>query len=109
MASKKLSLYFSLALKQDLCAAIRLYAEAAYPPGGSECAQVAHETLLEAAHAIDEQFATSGRAEVSSRLRGQLNAALDYYADVAGVDGSDIATHISLLRSALKGGTVRED
>jgi hypothetical protein len=37
-----------------------------------------------------------------------LNAALDYYADVAGADDRDILLRIVLLKSALEGEPVSE-
>lgn len=109
MSSKTLTLDCPEQLKQDLCAAIRLYAQAAYPAGGSECAQVARETLMDTARSIDEQFAVSGRAEISRRLRAQLMAALDYYTEAAESEDPSISGGISLLRLALKGEAVSEN
>jgi len=53
MASRLLTLRCDVAIRDLLCRAIREYAHAAYPEGGSDCAQVARYTLLEAASAID--------------------------------------------------------
>ena len=38
---------------RELAGALRAYADAAYPPGGSECAQVARGTLLDTAAACE--------------------------------------------------------
>jgi hypothetical protein len=80
MASRTLTLRCDLAVKNLLCGAIRDYAHAAYPEGGSECAQVARYALLQAADAIDAAV-SSGHPEavVSRRLRAMLQAAVDYH------------------------------
>ncbi len=66
--------------------AIRRYAEAAYPPGGSECAQVAHEALNDSARAIAQahQRAPATEIEFPRRQRVMLKAALDWYLDRTG-------------------------
>ena len=59
-----------------LAAAIRTFAEAAYPPGASECAQVARESLLTTAETIDQ---SCDGAAVSSRQRSLLKQAVTWY------------------------------
>jgi hypothetical protein len=49
---KKIKLCCDVTVRDVLCTAIREYAHAAYPEGGSECAQVARYTLLELAAEI---------------------------------------------------------
>lgn len=57
--------------------AIAAFAQAAYPPGGSECAQVARETLLDTARAC---FAhRGGPLALRRRQLGQLRSAVDWY------------------------------
>jgi len=69
-------------LQTALCQALRDYAEAAYPPGGSECGQVARAALMDAAVALETGFAESGsQAEVSRRLRAHIKAAVTYYCE----------------------------
>ena len=103
MAAKTLSINCSEQHQQDLCTAIRLYAEAAYPPGGSECAQVARETLVDVARSIDEQFSETGYAEIRRRLRTQLKAAVEFYAEAAQLEGRDVSSVVSELQCMLKG------
>ena len=43
------------ATAQALSRALRAYANAAYPPGGSECGQVARSTLLDTASTCEQQ------------------------------------------------------
>jgi hypothetical protein len=71
------------ALQEILCAAIREYAEAAYPPGGSECGQVARAALMDAAEKLEADFAASGGvyAEPSRRLRSHFKAAFRFYVE----------------------------
>lgn len=62
-----------------LARAIRSFAEAAYPPGGSDCAQVARETLFNTAATI----ASDSAPEVSTRQRVILRQAVQWYCDNA--------------------------
>jgi hypothetical protein len=52
MATRKIVLCCDIPVRDILCAAIREYAHAAYPEGGSDCAQLAPYTLLELAAAV---------------------------------------------------------
>jgi len=92
MASRILTLRCDVAIRELLCRAIREYAHAAYPECGSDCAQVARYTLLEAASVIDTAITTDhGEVAISRRLRTTLQAAIDYHfdrLDAAAVTGS---------------------
>ena len=80
MTARKITLHCDSAVKDIVCAAIRDYAHAAYPEGGSECAQVARYTLLELAADIDAGItAHSETVEISKRPRAMLKAAFEYY------------------------------
>ena len=82
MAARKITLHCDVPVRDILCAAIRAYAHAAYPAGGSECAQVARYTLLELASQLDA--AISGDCHsvtISKRPRAMLKAALEYHFD----------------------------
>ena len=80
MASRKITLHCDVAVKDILCAAIRDYAHAAYPEGGSDCAQVARYTLLELAAEIDAGItAHNEHIAISRRPRAMLKAAIEYY------------------------------
>ena len=81
MASrKKIKLCCDVTVRDVLCTAIREYAHAAYPEGGSECAQVARYTLLELATDIDAGITDDNETvEVSKRPRAMVKAALEYY------------------------------
>jgi hypothetical protein len=80
MTARKITLRCDSAVRDIACAAIRDYAHAAYPEGGSECAQVARYTLLELAADIDAGIAEhSETVEISKRPRAMLKAAFEYY------------------------------
>ncbi|MCB1723907.1 MAG: hypothetical protein KDJ39_09465 [Gammaproteobacteria bacterium] len=68
-----------------LARAVDWYAAAAYPPGGSECAQVARETLRDAATVIGAH--AGGRLVVRKRLLPQLRAALTWCLSQEGPPG----------------------
>jgi hypothetical protein len=62
-----------------LAEALAAYAYAAFPPGGSECAQVSRETLLESARQIAERAATETGAQLRRRQRKVFRSALQWY------------------------------
>lgn len=61
-----------------LADAIRTFAHAAYPPGGSDCAQVARETLFTTAANIET---SDGPAQASRRHRVLLRQAVQWYGE----------------------------
>lgn len=71
---KTVSLDCDVQLARGLAAAVRAYAHAAYPPGGSECGQAARQALLEAA----DQCARHGGGPLvlRRRLLTQMRAAV---------------------------------
>jgi len=62
-----------------LAEALTAYAYAAFPPGGSECAQVSRETLLESARLLVGQATTDAGAQLRRRQRGVFKSALQWY------------------------------
>lgn len=79
-ARKKIQLCCDPDVRDILCTAIREYAHAAYPVGGTECAQVARYTLLELAAEIEAGITGENELiEVSKRPRVMVRAALEYY------------------------------
>jgi hypothetical protein len=80
MAAKKITLHCDVPVRDIVCSAIRDYARAAYPQGGSECAQVARYTLLELADEIQAGINNESHAvEISRRPRAMVKAAFEYY------------------------------
>ena len=73
MASrKKIKLCCDVTVRDVLCTAIREYAHAAYPEGGSECAQVARYTLLELAADIDAGITDDGETVSNTSVKQAL-------------------------------------
>jgi hypothetical protein len=58
---------------------VAAYAEAAYPRGGSECSQVAHETLLDTARLCAAHG--GGELALPRRQLAMLRAAVDWAAE----------------------------
>jgi len=80
MASRSITLHCDVPVRDIVCSAIRSYALAAYPEGGSECAQVARYTLQQLAVAIEAGITPDSPAtEISRRPRAMVKAAFEYY------------------------------
>lgn len=87
-----------------LAHAIRCYAHAAYPPGGSDCAQVSRETLFTSAQIIGSDTAVP---QVSSRHRVMLRQAAQWYcANVESLPDEQRAPLTEALVALLKGEAV---
>jgi hypothetical protein len=66
----------------QLASSLELYANAAYPPGASECSQASRAALLDTVASINLQVATkTDEVTVSRRLRSNILAALRYAAE----------------------------
>jgi hypothetical protein len=82
----------------QLADALAVYAHAAYPPGGSECAQVARDALLTSARTIAEDAAKTDGAQLSRRQRGMIKAAVQwYFSDQGPGDAAQSTPLLSLL------------
>lgn len=78
----------------ELVAVLQRYAHAAWPPGGSECAQASREALLTAAQAMQDSY-HSGEAQFNRRQRATFRAALEYHMEQAEFQGSrDLYTEL---------------
>ena len=88
-----------------MCASIREYAHAAYPEGGSECAQVARYTLLQLSEEISDGISkTSACVEISKRPRPMVKAALEYHFNLQdAASNTESASQRDLFISLLNG------
>ena len=111
MPPATITLQCDTGVKDILCRAIREYAHAAYPDGGSDCAQVARYTLLELAQQIDAGITSDqDRVEISRRPRAMVKAAIEYFYDRQDVaSGTTSARQRDLLLGMLRGGVVTRD
>lgn len=74
MRQKTVSLDCDAHLANSLALAVRAYAEAAYPSGGSECAQVARAALVDVAALCEAH--SGGHLVLRRRLMPQVRAAV---------------------------------
>ena len=81
MAGKSVRLVCGPQTCEQLCEALRAYAHAAFPPGGSECAQASRDSLLTLAQRFAAEQATEGWIEVRTRQRALLRSAVTTYFD----------------------------
>ena len=111
MPPASITLRCDLGVKDILCRAIREYSHAAYPVGGSDCAQVARYTLLELAQQIDDGIASGdGQVEISRRPRAMVKAAIVYYFDRQDAEsGAASACQRELMLGMLTGTAVTLD
>ena len=82
MKNRTLTINCDAKTAHNLGQAIHAYAHAAYPDGGSECAQVARQTLLETA-ALCESHA-DGRLVLRRRQLPLLRAAVRWFFSTEG-------------------------
>ena len=59
--------------------AVSTYANAAYPPGGSDCAQVAKDALLTAVRQYKQQVSIDSTGSISSKQRSMWKTAIRWY------------------------------
>ncbi len=92
-----------------LVSAINEYALAAYPPGGSECAQSAREALQTAAAQIQVEYDEAQQSVVvNRRLIAQMKAAVDYYFESIVVQTTDSVHQHQLLLAVLSGDMMKQ-
>ncbi len=83
MADKTFAIAVSQSQALKIAEAIEVYAHAAYPIGGSDCAQVSRDALLDSAKAFSSLEA-DGIVQVRKRQRRPLKAAVDWYFSMEG-------------------------
>ena len=108
--SKQIILHCSRAMCEMLSVILRNYADAAYPPGGSDCSQSARESLMQSAQAIhlnwDEQSQTT---HINRRLRVMTKSAINYHAQRLALEEKYSAEHRKkYLLSVLSGEAIDE-
>ena len=98
---------------RTLSQAIQQYADAAYPPGGSECAQAARAGLLDTAEKILQQIDThQSEVTISRRIKSHVKAAIQYYLQVCTEQNADLeqaTIRYELLLELINGNPVQEE
>jgi len=89
---------------------IKSYVDAAYPVGGSECAQSAREALLSTAQQLIKKYdPDNGSVDISRRIKAHLKSALEYYPQTQ-TERTQAAEHESeLLLKCLDGDSISQD
>jgi hypothetical protein len=110
-ANKSLLIVCPDELRQQLVEALLFYTDAAYPPGGAECGQVARVSLTDTANALQgEPDVDTGGVEISRRIRAMLKTAINYYVDsFEAAEGSVCSSQRELLLSAGNGDLIELD
>ena len=96
MADKSFAVAVSQSQAQKIAEAIAVYAHAAYPVGGSDCAQVSRDALLDSAKAFSSLEA-DGLVQVRKRQRRPLKAAVDWYFSLEGPGDHTLGQELSEL------------
>lgn len=81
MSARQLKLQLDNNQRRVLTNAIQVYCDAAYPPGGSECAQAAREALLNILPQLQNLSPGDETVTISRRMRSHLKAAVNYYCE----------------------------
>ena len=102
MKSKTFKIRCTPGQAHALSEALRGYADAAYPPGGSECAQVARETLRDSAGVIERDASRNGGAALRRRQRTLIRSAIAwFYGDQGPGDAIQLQALLLLLDEAI--------
>jgi len=94
---KTFSISCSPVQAEAIAKALLTYAHAAYPVGGTECSQVAHETLLESARTLMQISETNKQVELRKRQRSIFSAAVDWYFSEEGPGDSQLHSELRPL------------
>ena len=93
-----------------ICAALRNYAQAAFPDSSSPCQMVSRDSLLTAAKDIQQQYEQVGTGLYSSRMRAMMKAAINYHFKVVENETQSSAKHqCGLIMLACKGEHVTDE
>ena len=102
---KTITLHCPVFALEQLASTLEAYANAAYPPGASECSQASRAALLDVVTSIYLQVATNkDEVTVSRRLRSHIKAALQY-----AVENQGAKPVLALLLKALSGETIARE
>jgi hypothetical protein len=110
MAGRQLQLDCGARSCAWLCEAIVAYAEAAFPPGGSECAQASRESLTSLAAGWRAEQAATGKITLRSRQRPLLRSAVTtYFEQLAELPPDQAAQWRDRLLALLRGEAIADE
>src|SRR5690606_10207767 len=97
-------------LLEGIITALRFYVERQFPPGSTDCGQVAREELLNVVNALHTSLADGTPASYSRRMRAMVKEGIRlYYAFQAEQDGIEHREECALLQNASRGGAYTEE
>jgi hypothetical protein len=96
---------------ETLVTALRYYVDSQFPPGSSDCGQVAREELLNLVTALEGSLKSGAPASYSRRMRAMFKEGIRVYFEyLEQVDGFAHTHECELLQSASRNGSAtRED
>jgi len=90
--------------------AIQLYADAAYPLGGSECAQAARAGLLDTVEKINVQVSQQQNpVTISRRIKTHIKSAIQYYHEVNTEENELSAQRCRVMLAMLNGENIQDN
>lgn len=110
MNSKAIHLESDPQLLEGIVTALQFYVESQFPPGSTDCGQVAREELLNVVDALRASQAAGTPASYSRRMRAMVKEGIRlYYAFRAEQDGFEHREECALLQNASRGGAFTEE
>lgn len=102
--AKQIQLHCSPAILARIVAALEFYVQTNFPPGSSDCGQVAREELLKVVEAFQQQLAAQGAVQYNRRLAAMVKEAMRIYCEsLQAEDGQTHGQRCAVLQAACKG------
>lgn len=110
MNSKSVELDCSPQVLDGIIAALQYYVDSQFPPGSTDCGQVAREELLNVVASLRTSLASGAPARYSRRMRALVKEGIRlYFASLAEQDGLERREECALLQEASRGGTFGDE
>jgi len=107
--SKFIAITSERGVRQQLITALQHYVDQQFPPGSSDCGQVAREELLNVVASLQAQLDATEPARYSRRMRAMLKEGIRVYYDfLSRQDGNARSHECALLQDASKGSPVSD-
>ena len=102
--ARDIELQWSPAILELLLEALDHYVAVSFPPGSTDCGQVAREELLNLVQGLRHQYGETGSARYSRRLRALVREGVRVHCEqLSESDGLDRTREQALLHTAASG------
>ena len=102
--AKRIALCCSESITAIIVGALRNYIDVAFPPGSSDCAQVARESLLDTVSELEMQRQNAAVCHYNARLRAMVKEAVKLHYQISAHDlGRDCAQQCAVVLAACQG------